>query len=293
MGRAWHDPTNSRPGQGLATKQAQAQPTKLLKSAKTPWDVETCPNSSLKDWFMGWAGLSRSSKSNRAWNTLFFALTWTIWEARNQKVFHDTLISVANAADMLKFRLALWFKHHGKGSSLPVSTMMLNIKESCSDPKPVKKRVGVAWSPPIGSALKFNVDGSARGNPGNAGVGGVLRDNSGKVLGLFSASVGMLDSNSAELLAIHKAVSLCTMSVYLHGVEIEIVSDSFVVVDWVNSSGVGCLEHVNTIFDIRNALANLGNTRVIFNPRSSNTFADALSKNGSALKEDRLIWGVS
>ena len=30
--------------------------------------------------------------------------------------------------------------------------------------------------------LKFNVDGSARGNPGPAGIRGVLRDSKGKVL---------------------------------------------------------------------------------------------------------------
>ncbi|KAK3199049.1 hypothetical protein Dsin_022464 [Dipteronia sinensis] len=44
---------------------------------------------------------------------------------------------------------------------------------------------------------------------GMAGIGGVLRDSKGKVVCLFSLGVGITDSNSAEILAIKKAVELC------------------------------------------------------------------------------------
>ncbi|XVE98368.1 hypothetical protein REPUB_Repub03eG0100400 [Reevesia pubescens] len=46
----------------------------------------------------------------------------------------------------------------------------------------------------------FNVDGSAFGKPGPAGIGEVPRDEDGSVKLLFSKSVGSTDSNLAEFL---------------------------------------------------------------------------------------------
>ncbi|KAK3224902.1 hypothetical protein Dsin_004764 [Dipteronia sinensis] len=56
--------------------------------------------------------------------------------------------------------------------------------QCCTVSKMLKKQIMEVWTPPNDEALRFNVDGSARGSPGNAGVGGVLKDKSGKVLGL-------------------------------------------------------------------------------------------------------------
>ncbi|KAK2654365.1 hypothetical protein Ddye_014221 [Dipteronia dyeriana] len=52
-------------------------------------------------------------------------------------------------------------------------------------------------------------DGSALGKPGPASIEGELKDNSGKILCMFSFYVGVQESNLAEVLAIHKAVELC------------------------------------------------------------------------------------
>lgn len=49
-------------------------------------------------------------------------------------------------------------------------------------------------------ALNFNVDGASRGKPGPAGIGGVLRNNDGIVLALFSKPMGSMESNKADLL---------------------------------------------------------------------------------------------
>lgn len=37
------------------------------------------------------------------------------------------------------------------------------------------------WNPPDDQTLKWNVDGSSKGKPGPAGIGGVLRDHLGIV----------------------------------------------------------------------------------------------------------------
>ncbi|KAK2657460.1 hypothetical protein Ddye_010512 [Dipteronia dyeriana] len=81
-----------------------------------------------------------------------------------------------------------------------------------------------------GDNLKFNIDGSSRGKPRLAGIGGVLRDSKGKVFCLFSFSVRTADSNAAEIWAIQKAVELCLSNPYLSNRYISIVNDSKVAV---------------------------------------------------------------
>ncbi|KAK3220256.1 hypothetical protein Dsin_014226 [Dipteronia sinensis] len=135
-------------------------------------------------------------------------------------------------------------------------------------------------------------DGSARGNPGEAGIGGVLRNNSSRILGLFLLYVGIKDSSLAEILAIHRAATLCSQSASLRNKEIDIVSDSSEAVSWVNTEGPGNLEFLNIIYETRHAMSLLGNTTVSYNPRSSNTLAYSLAKHGSARRGNKMIWDL-
>ncbi|KAK3170499.1 hypothetical protein Dsin_032530 [Dipteronia sinensis] len=173
------------------------------------WGMESCSSGGLLEWIRAWSGMCPRASQNRVWSTLFFAMIWTIWEARNELVFKGSRMTIEQATDLIKFQVAWWFKHHGKCSMLPITTMLLNLPESCSEAKVQRKANIGKWIPPIEGAFKFNVDGSSRGNPGSAGIGGVLRDSSGKILGSFSLNVGYQDEITAELLAIHKAVNLC------------------------------------------------------------------------------------
>ena len=60
--------------------------------------------------------------------------------------------------------------------------------------------------------LKFNVDGSAYGNPGPAGCGGILRNERGRILALFSP-LGILDPNIAKVMAIKVALGIFVRSI--------------------------------------------------------------------------------
>ena len=53
-------------------------------------------------------------------------------------------------------------------------------------------------APPAGS-FKLNIDGAAKGNPGPAGYGGVIRNSKGSILSLFWGSIGSNTNNMAEL----------------------------------------------------------------------------------------------
>ncbi|KAK1572473.1 hypothetical protein Q3G72_033082 [Acer saccharum] len=58
---------------------------------------------------------------------------------------------VEKAVDDVQFRVAWWFKWYGKGSKLPASMLLLNIKDSCTTV--------------VSSKNSANGDGSSRGNP--------------------------------------------------------------------------------------------------------------------------------
>ena len=140
--------------------------------------------------------------------------------------------------------------------------------------------------------LSFNVDGSVRGNPGEVGIGGVLRAADGKVLCLFSSYVGILAPIAAELLAIHKACELFASNNRFHNQIISFVSDSQSVVSWINGEDFGNLRFVKLIYDIRQLLMSRTNVVAEFTSRKANSLADSLAKAGAYACGERLEWGV-
>lgn len=190
------------------------------------WDVNCCLVENMKMWEVGWVGICPSVKSMRAWCILFHAVVWSIWEVRNNLVFNGKKSSSDQVMDVICFRVAWWFKFFSCGSKMPISLILLNLKESCRDSKKTRNPRMVSWSPLIMDTLKFNVDGSAKGNPGLVGIGGVLWDANSHVLCLFSLSVGIIDSNSIEIMAIHQALTLCASNPVVMNHLVTIISDS-------------------------------------------------------------------
>ncbi|KAK2656799.1 hypothetical protein Ddye_009851 [Dipteronia dyeriana] len=108
---------------------------------------------------------------------------------------------------------------------------------------------------------------------------------------MFSFYVGVHDSNSTEVLAIHKAVELCCSSPICFSCRVVFESDSKVAISWINGKGIRSLAHVHFIYDIRCGLK-LIDGEVIFKSRSSNQFVDGLAKLGSSRSGDLVEWGM-
>ncbi|KAK4852601.1 hypothetical protein QYF36_025365 [Acer negundo] len=67
----------------------------------------------------------------------------------------------------------------------------------------------VKWSrPPVGW-IKLNCDGSCRGNPGNTGGGGIIRDSNGMVKRAISTHYRDGTNNGSELKASVDGIRLC------------------------------------------------------------------------------------
>ncbi|MGN6259010.1 MAG: ribonuclease HI family protein [Solirubrobacterales bacterium] len=77
------------------------------------------------------------------------------------------------------------------------------------------------------SKVTVNVDGGARGNPGPAAIGVVLRDGDGEVLEKVGEKIGKATNNVAEYRALLRGIELAGE----HGAsELELIGDSELVV---------------------------------------------------------------
>ena len=101
-----------------------------------------------------------------------------------------------------------------------------------------------------------------------------------------------MDSNSAEVHAIHRACQLISSNPSLSHHKITIISDSKSAVSWINGADFGNFLLLNMVYDIRQVLHSIPGLVIIFMPRGSNSLADGLAKAGSSRSGDRLVWGV-
>ncbi|GKU94254.1 hypothetical protein SLEP1_g7776 [Rubroshorea leprosula] len=144
--------------------------------------------------FDGWL-YAHSTHSNlsdyRKWSTSFSYIIWSLWYFRNQLVHERKKFSIAMARDFILKKINEYNQLH------PASSITKSLSV-----------VLVSWNPPPAGFIKLNTDGSANANPGEAGAGGVFRDELGNWLLGFYRNVGFTSSLSAELWALREGLKL-------------------------------------------------------------------------------------
>ncbi|XVF09547.1 hypothetical protein REPUB_Repub07fG0103600 [Reevesia pubescens] len=88
------------------------------------------------------------------------------------------------------------------------------------------------WFPPDLGFVKFNVDGSSKGNPSPAGCRGVLQDSSGHIVAMFFGPLGVQESNVAELVVIKTALEDFVQTRWISCCNLIVESDSVIAVKW-------------------------------------------------------------
>ena len=134
---------------------------------------------------------------------IFFVIIWSIWLMRNDMIFNGKAYDFRQIIDTIKLRTAWWFKAKWPNS---VNSILDIVRFPNNIQSPIKSKAVknvTLWKAPPSGSLKFNVDGSARGKPGPAGIGGdVLKDCMAATKAVFSRAIGVADSNVAKLLAV-------------------------------------------------------------------------------------------
>jgi ribonuclease HI len=121
----------------------------------------------------------------------------------------------------------------------------------------------------------INVDGAARGNPGPAAIGAVIKDETGNIVARLSHPLGVTTNNQAEyqaiIIALEKAISLGVK-------QVKVKSDSELVVNQIN----GRYKIKNTglrplYVKVVALIGKLEGFSIICIPREQNVEADALA----------------
>lgn len=119
----------------------------------------------------------------------FILTCWFIWRSRNEQVFNDTCWPTWLIINKIK-------------SELDIILLTFGSHPCWNNPHEV------VWLPPADGSIKVNVDGSSFGNPGQAGYGGLVRNNLGEWICGFYGSCGVADNLIAEIYAIMHGLDL-------------------------------------------------------------------------------------
>ena len=129
---------------------------------------------------------------------------------------------------------------------------------------------------PFGWGFKVQFGWRFKGKPGQARIGGVLRNSKAKVLLMFSNNFGVCDSTEAEVLAILESLWLFSRR---YDGSLLIESDSSNAIAWVSNKKANPWKFQFHFNEIRELSTNMNVTfRHVF--RSANSMADVLAKRG-------------
>ncbi|EOY16798.1 Uncharacterized protein TCM_035679 [Theobroma cacao] len=99
----------------------------------------------------------------------------------------------------------------------------------------VKKEILISWELPKHLYVKLNVDGSARGQPEMATVGGVITDEVGNWLLGFNYKIGISCSLQVELWALYWGLTLCWDKGFR---KVQVESDSLLAVQKISNQSL-------------------------------------------------------
>ncbi|GKV27995.1 hypothetical protein SLEP1_g37098 [Rubroshorea leprosula] len=164
----------------------------LLWDALTPFPINAMfLDLNFADWLRSHSCL-QTNVGGLKWNTIFSFIIWSLWYLRNQLVHEGKNLPINVACDLIQSRIVDFQKYYS----------------SKQQKLPGKATIFVKWNPPPEGAIKLNTDGSAFGNPGMAGAGGVFRDHLGNWILGFSRNIGHTTSIAAKLWAIRDGLKL-------------------------------------------------------------------------------------
>lgn len=224
----------------------------------------------------------RRDTSRILWDLVLYAMCWAVWTAQNDLIFNNKPFNAEVVWESHLFLIFTWVKAWWKSCPYSADKFARGFIKITIDDKEAPRLV-VPWVPPQGITLKFNVDGSFQA--GHAGIGGILRNSAGYVLGYFSRKVVAQRADEAEVLAILYALLYCQQFVVFN---VEVESDSMLAVGWVKGLKIRPWKMTNELnmIDYLMPVVLCSGVRHIL--REGNLEADALAKQGCFASEP--VW---
>ncbi|EOX99225.1 Uncharacterized protein TCM_007835 [Theobroma cacao] len=182
--------------------------------------------------------ISRNHKFSKT--TIVLQLRYDFWSSSSRS---GEVVNIKGVAFSLSFPMVsesshLKFCRESYGRNTKTYAVEISIASHIIDNKSKKTKKEVEWSELRPGQLNFNVDGAARGNLREFGIGGVLKDDQGRILVTFSKSIGVRNANRVELLALKEAFFIFMASKWAFSHYLLIESDSLITVKWSNCPSV-------------------------------------------------------
>ena len=134
--------------------------------------------------------------------------------------------------------------------------------------------------------LEIFIDGACQGNPGEASVGVVLKED-GEIIKEISRSIGLATNNMAEYAALVQALQ---EAVHLKADELKIHTDSELLYNQVTGQYQLKSENLKSLFgqvaELAKAFKHIEIKKI---PREQNKLADQLSKKALKIKQAKVI----
>ena len=167
----------------------------IWKKVGGPAELPFFFRQNLKQWMM--ANLNaEEDNANLNWTTYFSVTLWWIWRWRNCFVFNKSHEIPLDIGAFLQIRVEEYARSE------------LNEAGNSSNIRMHSREIQVVWQPPPAGWYTMNSDGAAKGSPGNAGGGIIIRDYAGNIISAMMACFGACNAFRAEIMALLRGLEL-------------------------------------------------------------------------------------
>lgn len=165
-----------------------------LHLCPTPIQSEFFSETGLQNWIIHSLS-SPKIDDNDDWLYFFPLTAWWLWKWRCQRVFRSSYNIPTNPVSYLNGKVI------ETKTALTKNNLLALIKMQ-------KQEILIGWTPPPYEWMVLNTDGAAKGNPGEAGAGGIFRNHAGECSGFYSQNLGICSALHAEFCAILKGLQI-------------------------------------------------------------------------------------
>lgn len=236
------------------------------EAARNCWSMFEAQSSSINhETFLGWVSQYFCQLDDDK-KCLLVMICWNIWQARNDKVWHNRSTSARIIVDKARAYLRDWRE-----------ATAVNVQNSSNNPSFIVK-----WEKPQSGWYKLNVDAAINEEGGKMGFGWVLRDDHGT----FKAAKctpwkGVYSPKEAEAIAVREALSWLKAHNY-DKVTVEI--DALLVLQGLHTAGnVSYFDLL--LLDVKDTLSLFSHVSISFVKRSANRIAHLLAGESVSLSD--------
>ena len=243
-----------------------------------------------EDHLMGWPKEDPKKVYGKLWNISPAIAMWEIWKERNRRIFSDqyltekALLSKIEVAITEVMNSDLRKRPREEGSFSNWDAEIKKLWPLLINPPLIYKkkndlaRLSCKWEPPPPGWKKLNFDGASRGNPGKAGIGCIIRDESGNWIAKRSKSLDMASNNIAELEAVEEGINLC---IKLNIKKLIIEGDSQIIINALRKGATPNWVLNSKLEAIIKSLLAFEDIRFVHIYREGNKEADLLANHGT------------